>query len=98
MLAAEGIGLREHLPRRDIAQDAPVAPEVDILDVDAARLHDAHLAGDTARPQKDFALRVGLAARTAAGKHLGQRHLANALERGVFCVFTLSAPFYRLTW
>ena len=82
-----------------MAQDAPVAPEVDILDVDAARLHDAHLTGDAARPQKDFALRVGLAARTAAGKHLGQRRLANALKKGRFlCFHPQLPPFYRLTW
>ena len=67
-------------------------PQRSMFYVDAARLHDAHLTGDAARPQKDFALRVGLAARTAAGEHLGQRRLANALKKGRFLCFHPQLP------
>ena len=49
-----------------------------------------------ARPQKDFALRVGLAARTAAGKHLSQRRLANALKKGRFLCFHPQRPLLPL--
>lgn len=68
-VSAEGIGLGEHLPGRDTAQNGLGAPQVQIFDVDTAAQHHTHFVDAASGVEDDLMAGKGLGAQLAG---LGQ--------------------------
>lgn len=71
-LVADGVGLREDVPPRHIAENAAIPPQVDILDADAAALDDADFANRIPGVENNIFPLIRHLARSGDPNHLFQ--------------------------
>ena len=90
------VSLGEDLPGRDVAQDALVAPEVDILNVDAAGQNDAQLMHRFAGTENRFAFCKLLLPGATVLPHLLERVIPDAPEQGRLNLLHLKSDLFYL--